>query len=539
MRRPIHRMERDLQRAHLDLVVIGAGPHALSLVTRLIDDDPDLLTERDRVRIAHKAGSRGRTHSAVKKHLKQRYDGASLLPSTLVIDTHGRWMAQWESDFDALDIRHTRSHADLHPCPYDFQSLRVWAEMHHRQSEFVPMDHVDRNESRAKGYGGPFTLPGTALMNDFCASLIERYGVGPLVRRGVVDDVRVVPASADGGVGVNAGVTAPCTFEVHLADGTRLTARRVVCALGPGPLFRGMRATLPWWAEDLAASLAVASEPKAAPSHLVMPIAPSERLQHSSQLTTWLRQADAHDALSCKRVLIVGGGQTAAHLALLALRRGASVRVVCRREVTIKPYDVDLEVVGDRRFEVLGNFWRMQDSERVKRIAELRGGGSMNHEAHSELMQFASRGEGAEPPPLKFMERLEVEEACWHARHAGGGGVEGDDAVSNEDGEVRVRYDDGSNDSVDLVWLATGGNLDLNLVPILASLQAQRPIRTTRGLPVLQPDLSWDAGCPLYVMGAFAQLQLGPDALNLAGARSGGVLVARALLDRDDAENNK
>ena len=31
-------------------------------------------------------------------------------------------------------------------------------------------------------------------------------------------------------------------------------------------------------------------------------------------------------------------------------------------------------------------------------------------------------------------------------------------------------------------------------------------------------------------MGAFAQLQLGADALNLAGARSGGVLVARALL---------
>ena len=31
-------------------------------------------------------------------------------------------------------------------------------------------------------------------------------------------------------------------------------------------------------------------------------------------------------------------------------------------------------------------------------------------------------------------------------------------------------------------------------------------------------------------MGAFAQLVLGPDALNLAGARSGGVLVASSLL---------
>ena len=34
---------------------------------------------------------------------------------------------------------------------------------------------------------------------------------------------------------------------------------------------------------------------------------------------------------------------------------------------------------------------------------------------------------------------------------------------------------------------------------------------------------------PLFVMGAFAQLQLGPDSLNLAGARSGSVIIARAL----------
>jgi hypothetical protein len=43
------------------------------------------------------------------------------------------------------------------------------------------------------------------------------------------------------------------------------------------------------------------------------------------------------------------------------------------------------------------------------------------------------------------------------------------------------------------------------------------------------------AAGPCYVMGAFAQLQLGADALNLAGARSGSVLIARALLDREGA----
>ena len=118
------------------------------------------------------------------------------------------------------------------------------------------------------------------------------------------------------------------------------------------------------------------------------------------------------------------------------------------------------------------------------------------------------------------MEEVEVSEASWQSRAGGEAG----------DGEVDVTFDDGTREGFDRVWLATGGNLDLSLVPILASLQAQRPIKCAGGLPMLQPDLAWDAGCPCYVMGAFAGLQLGADALNLAGARSGGVLVARALL---------
>ena len=114
-----------------------------------------------------------------------------------------------------------------------------------------------------------------------------------------------------------------------------------------------------------------------------------------------------------------------------------------------------------------------------------------------------------------------------------------------DDGSIRVSFDGaglGSDSAAeeeefDYVWLATGGNLDLNLVPILASLQSQRPITTAGGLPMLQPDLSWDVGCPLYVMGAFAGLQLGADALNLAGARSGGVLGPPIESDIGDDED--
>ena len=75
----------------LDLVVVGAGPHAASLLCRLIDDEPDLLTERERVHVVQKAGKRGRSWATVKKHLKKTFNGAARLKKGVaVVDLHGR-----------------------------------------------------------------------------------------------------------------------------------------------------------------------------------------------------------------------------------------------------------------------------------------------------------------------------------------------------------------------------------------------------------------------------------------------------------------
>ena len=232
------------------------------------------------------------------------------------------------------------------------------------------------------------------------------------------------------------------------------------------------------------------------------------------------------------------------------------VTLASRRRVQCKPYDIDLELVGDRRAEVLQKFGRLEaPRERLKFIAALRGGGSMSPDMRGYLNEFEAAAAGAiqqanKPDYVSFdlqqkgcaddmrlthLQGVEVSEAHWVPAPASGP-AGSDEGADTSVGEVQVRFsrpdlaEEGESAAFDFVWLATGGNLDLNLVPLLASFQAQRPICTVGGLPVLQPDLSWDAGVSLYVMGAFAQLQLGADALNLAGARSGSVLVARALL---------
>ena len=74
--------------AMLDLVVIGAGPHALSLLCRLIDSAPDLLTEQERTHLVQKAGTRARSHKEVRKGLARRFDGPRTLPNVAVVDAH-------------------------------------------------------------------------------------------------------------------------------------------------------------------------------------------------------------------------------------------------------------------------------------------------------------------------------------------------------------------------------------------------------------------------------------------------------------------
>ncbi|PLZ97325.1 FAD-dependent oxidoreductase [Fischerella thermalis CCMEE 5268] len=108
--------------AKTDLAIIGAGPHALTLVT----------------------------------HLLQKRQ--TMWGKFLVFDKSGRWMSRWQNQFAALEIPHLRSPAVHHPDPNPF-ALRKFAES--RPHEFFP----------------PYDLPGTRLFNDFCQDVIRRYSL--------------------------------------------------------------------------------------------------------------------------------------------------------------------------------------------------------------------------------------------------------------------------------------------------------------------------------------------------------------------------
>ncbi|MCC3593444.1 FAD/NAD(P)-binding protein [Microcoleus sp. PH2017_28_MFU_U_A] len=113
-------------RSQIDLAVVGAGPHALTLVTHLL-----------------------------QKCQKKR-------DKFWVFDPSGGWLTQWERQFAALEIPHLRSPAVHHPDPNAFE-LRRFAE------------------SRPNELFAPYDLPGSRLFKEFCGDVVKRWELGDRV----------------------------------------------------------------------------------------------------------------------------------------------------------------------------------------------------------------------------------------------------------------------------------------------------------------------------------------------------------------------
>lgn len=110
----------DLLPDSIDLAIVGAGPHALTLVTHLLRK---------------------------KQSMRGRF---------LVFDPSGTWLKQWNHQFAALEIPHLRSPAVHQPDP-DPHALRTFAES--RSAELFP----------------PYDLPGSRLFREFCQAVVQRW----------------------------------------------------------------------------------------------------------------------------------------------------------------------------------------------------------------------------------------------------------------------------------------------------------------------------------------------------------------------------
>jgi len=298
----------------------------------------------------------------------------------------------------------------------------------------------------------PYQLPGTALFREFCDDVIRRFDLAPLVRPLKVESL--VPR--DGG------------FVVGLSDGSTCHARAVVAALGGG------EKVWPAWA----------------------PAAAIPTLVHSED-------ADLSSLEGTPgRLLVVGGGLTAGHLALGALKRGWSVDLVTRRPVTYKLFDAAPGWIGPK---FMAGFHRESSwTKRRKMVAKARGGGAMTEEIRNLFRPFLLSSR-LKMHPRCTIRGLVPTEGGWRADCGWGRGL-----------------------ASDRVWLCTGNRLDLKTHPLFAPLWRDRPLQMLDGLPVLEEDCRWP-GLPLYFMGTSAALRVGPTARNFPGARHVASRIARSI----------
>lgn len=307
-------------------------------------------------------------------------------------------------------------------------------------------------QGRESEFYPPYALPGTKLFREFCEDVIHRYDLGGMV----------VPRS------VVSLAEAPGGLELKLDDGSVRTARAVVVARGGGGRI------WPSWAP-----------------------APTPTLIHSDSVD-WV-DLERHQP---GRLVLVGGGLTAGHLALGALRRGWSVDLVTRRPVNYKLFDAAPGWIGPKH---MAGFHRETNwNRRRKMIARARGGGAMTEEIRDLLVPYRRAGRLVLRPRC-LVRGLEPRGDGW-----------------------RVLCGWGRTLEADRVWLSTGYRLELARDPLFAGLTSAHPLQTIDGLPVLEDDCRWP-GLPLYLMGMPAALRVGPTARNFPGARQVASRIARSL----------
>ncbi|KAM9494068.1 uncharacterized protein Hap1MRO34_004075 [Clarias gariepinus] len=522
----------------LDVLVVGAGPHALILATLLLNPQQHVSSSNVEIlqglQLSKTNSKTGRTKSQRRSvgtrselHKDLERPPCPLL-NFKVVDSYGEWASLWESQFTALNIPHLRSHMLVHTNPLNKKALQEFVLAKARVAELHSLPErvyiLDKNAFFNDGRLGKqnrkllsaaqglqtnlyFSLPGTQLSVDFFKEQVCSYNLDRIIMKGTVDRIAPILSKKQNKVEF---------FRVTLDTGEIIEAKKVVLATGPT---REQMANIPPWVSAISENY------------------PEESLQHTVKLMHFMSQHK--DKGNCvtgppavchrsQRVMVIGGGLTSAHIIFMALQQGANqVTWVLRKHVQLKQFDVgDVESLIGRYSHIehgikldglayLRQFYGERSlHRRLAMIKQARKGGAVTPEAYAQLQPFIQSGQ------LLVKAYCQVTEAMW----------------CYEAQRWKVFLCDGEKWTGDRIWLATGCKLDVNQDPLLSDIKEDFPIQVLEGWPCISETLRWAPGCPVYLMGQYAALQVGPHAVNLAGGQAAAFRIARDIIDEHGSE---
>lgn len=372
-----------------------------------------------------------------------------------------------------LGIQYLRSPALAHPDNFDINGLLAYAVANGREDELVESGCSEIRKLHGLGQTqvGLWKVPSAELFYDFCMNLARQLPTHEFVKGTAIDLTRNESGNSLASGGGGGGEDDPDTsYTVTLADGSEIICKSVVLALGP----TGKPVTPPKLCN-----------------------APKERLIQWNHMKEHLKPHH-------ERVLVVGGGLTAVQVAQYCLRSGKKVILCSRRPLVERHFDIDT-CWFDRRSanKQISDFYHQSEAERLAVLKEARGGGSVPPIYMDDVRKWQASGElsllnGVEP---KYME-------------------------SSADGRVVVVMGK-DHMEFDIIVLACGIKPDCTANALVQAYQAKCPVKIVGGFPSVSVDLEWSKN--LFVVGALASLNVGPDSGNIMGARRAASIVSNAL----------
>ena len=396
-----------------------------------------------------------------------------------VIDPGSHFMEAWNTRFDALEITRLRSPAFAHPMAFEPTALLNFAIREGRTAELIDAPFVTKwlaTTDVSQQDSDLKALPSTALFRDFCSKLEDTL---PHTWK----SGKVTSVCKDSSTG---------KFRVHYRATSdqrecRVSARAVILATGP----------VGEW-----------NVPPPFQPHLS-----SRRILHTEELlvkgsgTLRVEIAKRCPAKSA-RVLVIGGGLTAAQAALAAFHAGHEVVLRSRRPLQTRAFDIDTKWLDMRNADRLRfEFFSLPMEKRRKACQEAASGGSVPAKYMAELHRVSQASTAL---------RLEVDEESDRSH------------VSVDDGGEHVVV---NGECFAMVILATGVTNAPSCSPLYRSVADRFGASIVDGLPRVDSSLRWLPDEDLFVLGANAMLELGPGGGNLMGAMRGAKIVANELHD--------
>ncbi|CUM64916.1 uncharacterized protein PRCAT00002534001 [Priceomyces carsonii] len=535
------------QEDFFEVIIVGGGTCGLAIATRLCEKLAGAIYTEDehqrfhwlkgrqnRVNLINKNISSNRSFQSPDKRRTYSLSKTFLPEDILVIDkVSNRFMGQWDNQFSSCQIPFLRSPMFFHPDPANVDGLVSFAHEKGKEGpEFLrEIDNVvgkeyskhqmKKRRSKRKGLSKvpvpsngnthdkeglidinmrdwkDYYRPSTSLFKSFCVDLIEKYNLNLRIQKGEVIEMSYRNINVIGTEQSGTG------FIIKTSSGKIYGCKICIAA-------HGHEGEINY------------------PAHFGDPRFPEGSCHTTHIFSREVNFPNERLLLKVKikeptNLVIVGGGLTSAQLVDVAIKSGVQqVYLILRGPLKIKHFDFHLDWVTKYKNVKKSAFYiRESDEERFEMIQNARQGGSVNPEYYNILKSYVKKGR------LKIFDHTLIETQNWDDNNKVWHLGLRTNVKSKWNPEPVRNYYELS--SMDYIVYATGIKANIECLPLFKNILKEYEIPIVEGFPCLTDNLQWNNVIPLYILGKYASLKIGPSSANLDGARLGAERIGWLL----------